>query len=138
MAELLEWLNAGDLSTPLYVRAAMAHLNLVSIHPWRDGNGRMSRCLHTLLLARDGVLAPEFSSIEEWIGTSTANTGRYYNALQTTRATWDPDADAHDWVRFCCGPTICKRSASGSSSPPERGYGAISPPSRGATRSTSA
>ena len=101
MAELLDWLNAGDLSTPLYVRAAMAHLNLVSIHPWRDGNGRMSRCLHTLLLARDGVLAPEFSSIEEWIGLSTANTGRYYNALQTTRATWDPDADAHEWVRFC-------------------------------------
>lgn len=101
MAELVEWLNAGDLDAALYVRAAMAHLNLVSIHPWRDGNGRMSRCLHTLLLARDRILAPEFSSIEEWIGTSTANIGRYYNALQATRATWDPAADAQNWMRFC-------------------------------------
>jgi Fic family protein len=101
MDELVEWLNAGELQAPLYVRAAMAHLNLVSIHPWRDGNGRMSRCLHTLLLARDGIPAPEFSSIEEWLGMSTANTGRYYGALQTTREIWDPASDAHDWVRFC-------------------------------------
>jgi Fic family protein len=101
MTELIDWLNGGDLDAPLYVRAAMAHLNLVSIHPWRDGNGRMSRCLHTLLLAQDQILAPEFSSIEEWIGTSTANTGRYYAALQATRPAWDPAADAHDWVRFC-------------------------------------
>lgn len=101
MDELIEWLNAGDQDAPLYVRAAMAHLNLVSIHPWRDGNGRMSRCLHTMLLARDGILSPEFSSIEEWLGLSSANTGRYYNALQTTRGIWDPAADAHEWVRFC-------------------------------------
>jgi Fic family protein len=101
MTELIEWLNAGDLDAPLHVRASMAHLNLVSIHPWRDGNGRMSRCLHTLLLAVDGILSPEFSSIEEWLGLSSSNTGQYYNALRTTRDVWDPTADAHEWVRFC-------------------------------------
>ena len=100
MAELVEWLNSGDLGSPVLVRAAMAHLNLVSIHPWRDGNGRMSRCLHTLVLARDKVLAPEFSSIEEWLGEST-NTYAYYEVLRHTRSTWDPVRNAHAWVRFC-------------------------------------
>jgi Fic family protein len=101
MAELVEWLNTGDLDTPALVRASMAHLNLVSIHPWRDGNGRTSRCLHTLLLAQDKVLAPEFSSIEEWLGDGV-NTQDYYRALRSTRSTWRPEVtDAHSWMRFC-------------------------------------
>ncbi|MEV6606370.1 Fic family protein [Kutzneria sp. NPDC051319] len=101
MAEMVDWLNNGDLESPALVRASMAHLNLVSIHPWRDGNGRMSRCLHTLVLAQDKVLAPEFSSIEEWLG-DPLNTQDYYRALQTTRPTWEPQvADAHQWMRFC-------------------------------------
>jgi Fic family protein len=41
IGELIDWLNARDGAHPL-VSAAMAHLNLVSIHPWGDGNGRMS------------------------------------------------------------------------------------------------
>ena len=103
MAELVDWLNNGDLDAPALVRASMAHLNLVSIHPWRDGNGRMSRCLHTLVLAQDKVLAPEFSSIEEWLG-EPVNTLDYYRALRTTRPTWEPEvADAHQWIRFCLG-----------------------------------
>jgi Fic family protein len=101
MAELIDWLNTGDLEAPALVRASMAHLNLVSIHPWRDGNGRTSRCLHTLVLAQDKVLAPEFSSIEEWLG-NPLNTQDYYRALQTTRPVWEPElADAHQWIRFC-------------------------------------
>lgn len=100
MRELVEWLNEGDLDQPALVRAAMAHVNLVSIHPWRDGNGRMSRCLHTMVLARDGVLAPEFSSIEEWLGHEL-NTLAYYQALQTRGADFRPDtADCHPWLRF--------------------------------------
>jgi Fic family protein len=102
MAELVAWLQDGDPDCPVYVRAAMAHLNLVSIHPWRDGNGRMSRCLHTLVLARDRVLAPEFSSIEEWLGMSTVNTAEYYTALgQAQGGSYLPDRDTHAWVRFC-------------------------------------
>ena len=100
MAELVDWLNTGDLDAPVLVRASMAHLNLVSIHPWRDGNGRMSRCLHTLVLARDKVLAPEFSSIEEWLG-EPSQTYAYYEVLRQTRSSWTPDRQTHAWVRFC-------------------------------------
>jgi Fic family protein len=99
MGELVEWLNDGDLGAHMLVRAAMAHLNLVSIHPWRDGNGRMSRCLQTLVIAREGRLAPEFCSIEEWLGFD-ANTLAYYAALNAAGATYAPHRSAHGWVRF--------------------------------------
>jgi Fic family protein len=102
MDELIRWLAEGDLDAPALVRASMAHLNLVSIHPWCDGNGRMSRAVHTLVLAREGVLAPEFSSIEEWLGTDDFNTREYYAALRTVQAgSWQPRRDAAPWIRFC-------------------------------------
>jgi Fic family protein len=101
MTELVDWLNDGDPDSDPYVRASMAHFNLVGIHPWRDGNGRMSRTLHTLILARQGILAPEFSSIEEWLGRSQINTMRYYDTLQQIRSSWTPEHNAHNWVRFC-------------------------------------
>lgn len=98
MGELVEWLNADDGAHPL-VRAAMAHLHLVSIHPWADGNGRMSRSLQTLLIAREGVLAPEFSSIEAWLGRP-GNIWEYYKELQRRGATYRPDQDVSSWIRF--------------------------------------
>ncbi|MGE7435496.1 Fic family protein [Kitasatospora sp. NPDC001175] len=99
--ELVEWLNEGNLDVPGLVRASMAHLNLVSIHPWSDGNGRMSRALHTLVLAREGIMAPEFSSIEEWLGRAR-NTYRYYDVLaEVGGPVWTPDRDTLPWVRFC-------------------------------------
>lgn len=80
------------------VRAAMAHLNLVMIHPFRDGNGRMARILQTLVLATDDVLSPEFSSIEEWLG---ANTRAYYDVLAATgQGAWSPHRDATTWLKF--------------------------------------
>ncbi len=100
MNELVEWLHDGDLDAPAYARAAMAHLNLVGIHPWRDGNGRTARALHTLVMARTGELAPEFSSIEEWLGEHT-NTVQYYEALRSTQnGHFQPERDAHSWLRF--------------------------------------
>ena len=57
--ELVEQLSANN-ETPAIVRGAMAHLNLVMIHPFRDGNGRMARCLQTLTLARELILAPSY------------------------------------------------------------------------------
>jgi Fic family protein len=96
--ELIDWLNADDGSHPL-VRAAMAHLDLVSIHPWADGNGRMSRSLQTLMIARDGVLAPEFSSIEAWLGRP-GNTWEYYRELARHGAEYLPDQDVSSWIRF--------------------------------------
>ncbi|MGY1499486.1 Fic family protein [Streptomyces sp. QTS52] len=102
MDELVHWLAEGDLDTPALVRASMAHFNLVSIHPWRDGNGRMSRAVHTLVLAREGILAPEFSSIEEWLGADEYNTREYYGALRDVQhGSWQPERDAASWLRFC-------------------------------------
>lgn len=98
MAELVDWLNA-DQSTHLLVRAAMAHLQLVSIHPWADGNGRMSRSLQTLMIAREGVLAPEFSSIEAWLGRP-GNTWEYYRELALRGAVYLPEQDVAGWIRF--------------------------------------
>jgi Fic family protein len=90
---------SADSETPVMVKAAMAHLNLVMIHPFRDGNGRMSRCLQTLVLARDQILAPQFSSIEEYLGR---NTQSYYKVLQEVGAeSWHPEGDARPWIRYC-------------------------------------
>lgn len=98
MQELIGWLNASD-DTHALVRAAMAHLHLVSIHPWADGNGRMSRSLQTLMIAREGVLAPEFSSIESWLGRP-GNTWEYYRELNDRGSHYQPDQDVSGWIRF--------------------------------------
>jgi Fic family protein len=88
-----------DIGTPVLIKAAMAHLNLVMIHPFSDGNGRMARCLQTLVLARDRVIAPVFSSIEEFLGR---NTDAYYGVLGDVGAgAWRPERDARPWTRFC-------------------------------------
>jgi Fic family protein len=88
----------GETATVL-VRAAMAHLNLVMIHPFRDGNGRMARCLQTLVLARGMTANPVFSSIEEYLGR---NTPAYYEVLaRVGEGVWNPRNDARPWVRFC-------------------------------------
>lgn len=101
MGELVEWLNTGDINSPVHVRAAMAHLNLVKIHPWADGNGRMSRALSTLVFAREALMPAEFSSIEEWLGRGQ-NTYAYYQVLgQVGGREWSPERDTHPWITFC-------------------------------------
>ncbi|MEU6711842.1 Fic family protein [Nonomuraea sp. NPDC046802] len=101
MDELIQWLNEGDVDAPVHVRASMAHLNLVKIHPWADGNGRMSRALSTLVFAREALLPPEFSSIEEWLGRGQ-NTYAYYQILgEVGGPEWSPRRSTHGWVKFC-------------------------------------
>lgn len=96
MAELVESLK--DETQHRFVRAAMAHLNLVMIHPFSDGNGRMARCLQTLCLARDGVIEQQFCSIEEWLGRHSAE---YYEVLADVgRGGWHPENDTRTWIRF--------------------------------------
>jgi Fic family protein len=97
MAELVARLENED--APTLVRAAMAHLNLVMVHPHKDGNGRMARVLQSLVLAREGILAPEFCSIEEYLGRFTSD---YYRVLADVGGgRWQPERDATPWVRFC-------------------------------------
>jgi len=98
MAELIASLNARD-EVPVFIRAAIAHLNLAAIHPFRDGNGRMARALQTFVLARDGISAPPFASIDEYL---SVNTGEYYRILDAVdEGAWQPERDARPWVRFC-------------------------------------
>ena len=88
----------ADPSGDVLVRAAMAHLNLVMIHPFKDGNGRVARALQTMVLARDKVLEPTFSSIEEWLGH---NTDDCYTVLAAIGGgAWHPERDARLWVQF--------------------------------------
>lgn len=97
IAEMVRNLEVDEI--PVVVKAAMAHLNLTMIHPFSDGNGRMARCLQTLVLARDRVVAPVFSSIEEFLGHNTA---AYYGVLEDVGGgAWHPERDARPWVRFC-------------------------------------
>ncbi len=98
MEELVNVLNA-EPAVQKIIRAAMGHLNFTLVHPFADGNGRMARCIQTLILARDGILAPEFSSIEEYIGRNRSD---YYNALQEIAAGhWQPHRNTRNWIRFC-------------------------------------
>ena len=95
--ELLDQISSTK--APAMVTAAMAHLNLTLIHPFSDGNGRMARCLQTLILSCDGVLAPAFCSIEAYLGHHSL---AYYDALREVSAgTWSPQRSARSWIRFC-------------------------------------
>jgi len=97
--ELIEFLNCHDDDCPhALIKGAMAHLNLVLIHPFSDGNGRMARCLQTLVLAREGILESEFSSIEEYLGR---NTQAYYDVLgKTAEGLWHPRNSTRAWIQF--------------------------------------
>lgn len=98
IAELIEYLNDDDNCPHALIKGAMAHLNLVMIHPFSDGNGRMARGLQTLVLGMEGILEPEFSSIEEYLGKNTQD---YYNVLaQTGEGSWHPKNSTSEWIRF--------------------------------------
>jgi Fic family protein len=99
MAEATDWLEHGDLDAPAVVRAAMAHLHVAAIHPFRDGNGRVARIAQSLVLARDGLVSFEFASIEEYLGERTQD---YYDVLELTQGgSYKPERSAREWVEFC-------------------------------------
>ena len=96
--ELLNYVNNEQVDS-VFLRAAMTHLNLAMLHPFTDGNGRTARCIHTAVLASDGIVAPTFSSIEEYIGH---NQQKYYDVLsEVGGGSWQPARDAKPWIRFC-------------------------------------
>ena len=96
--ELLDYINHEDVESAV-LRAAMTHLNLAMLHPFTDGNGRTARCMQTAVLASDGIVAPTFSSIEEYIGR---NQQAYYDVLAAVGGgEWNPERNAKPWIRFC-------------------------------------
>lgn len=99
MTQVEQWLAQRKAVDHPVVRAAMTHLHLVSVHPFRDGNGRIARILQSLVLALDGATTPEFGSIEDYLADHTQD---YYAALKAVQGgSYKPDRDATPWVEFC-------------------------------------
>lgn len=87
IGELFAYVNEETVES-VFLRAAMTHLNLVMLHPFKDGNGRTARCIQTAVLASDGIIEPTFSSIEEYIGHSQQE---YHNVLvEVGGSGWHP------------------------------------------------
>jgi Fic family protein len=106
MEEVVDWLAAVGDAADAVVVAAIAHLNVTSVHPFRDGNGRVSRIVQSLVLAREGSVSPEFASIEEYLRDHTAD---YYAALREVQGgRYQPDRDATGWVSFCVDAHIAQ------------------------------
>ena len=98
MGELVDYINNGDADS-VVLKAAMTHLNLTLLHPFSDGNGRTARCLQSAVLANEGIQAPIFSSIEEYIGRHQQ---KYYDVLaEVGGGGWNPKRNSQPWVRFC-------------------------------------
>ena len=93
MRELVAWLSAFD--GPVPVAAALAHVSLAAIHPFRDGNGRTARILASLVMYRAGYQAPQFTSLEEWWGRHVRD---YHAAFECLGSAWSPDADVTPFV----------------------------------------
>lgn len=106
MEEVVSWLDEDDLEPSVFVRAAMAHLNVISVHPFRDGNGRIARIVQSLVLARGRLASPDLFSIEEYLGSHTQD---YYAALRETQGgSYQPRRDASGWVSFCLDAHIAQ------------------------------
>lgn len=100
MGELLEWTNAA-LETkrlhPLLVIGIFT-VTFLAIHPFQDGNGRLSRILTTLLLLRCGYAYTPYSSLESVIENSKEG---YYLALRQTQTTICTDTpNWQPWLLF--------------------------------------
>lgn len=100
MSELVQWtstkLNEGQLH-PLLIIAVFVVV-LLEIHPYQDGNGRLSRILTTLLLLRSGYAYVPYSSLESVIEKTKEN---YYACLRKTQGTIRTDApDWQPWVLY--------------------------------------
>lgn len=91
----------GDLETflhnrqvyPVLIRAALAHVQFETIHPFLDGNGRLGRLLVTLMLCEDGALRQPTLYLSLYL---KANRSRYYELLQLVRE----KGDWESWVAF--------------------------------------
>jgi Fic family protein len=91
MARFLDWFNA-DMTISSVVSSAIAHLWLVSIHPFEDGNGRMARILSDMMLARGDGSELRFYNISAQINR---NKNKYYDVLEATQR---GDGDITKWL----------------------------------------
>ena len=93
MAALERFLHARDDSLPILIRAALAHVQFETIHPFQDGNGRVGRLLITLLLCETGMLKEPLLYLSLYL---KQHREEYYDLLQQVRLTGDWEA----WIAF--------------------------------------
>lgn len=93
MCRFLDWFNA---STPfdLMLKAAVAHLWFVTIHPFDDGNGRIARALTDMLLARSDNSPQRFYSMSAQIRLDRK---QYYEILEKTQS---GGLDITEWISW--------------------------------------
>lgn len=95
MAALIDWYNT-DTTTHALIRAAIFVYDFLSIHPFQDGNGRLSRLLATLLLLKSGYVWIEYVSFEHEIEHRKKE---YYKCLMDAQRN-RPNEDVTGWVSF--------------------------------------
>jgi len=94
-----EAVGQGEMDPLLLI--PMFILDFLCIHPFNDGNGRMSRLLTLLLLYRAGYIVGKYISIEKLIEESKET---YYEALQQSSQKWHEEAnDYAPFVRYTLG-----------------------------------
>jgi Fic family protein len=93
MTAFLEWFEtSGDIDPVL--KAGIAHLRFVTIHPFEDGNGRIARAIADMALARSERIAQRFYSMSAQIRQERK---AYYDILETTQK---GDLDVTDWLEW--------------------------------------
>jgi Fic family protein len=101
---LMDYVNSDDAGTPWLVRAALAHLWFLTLHPFDDGNGRLARALTEYLLAKGERSAMRFYSLSAEI---QAEKDAYYDEIEhAQRGT----LDVTRWLKWFLG---CHRRAVG-------------------------
>lgn len=96
MKAFLDWFNAPATTDPV-VKAAIAHLWFVTIHPFEDGNGRIARAIADLALARSEGSPQRFYSMSSQIRVERA---AYYDNLERTQK---GNVDISNWLVWFLG-----------------------------------
>lgn len=95
MIQLFEWYESDKETIPL-VKAALFVYEFLSIHPFQDGNGRLSRLLGNLLLLKNGYSWIQYVSFEHEIESRKSE---YYKVLMQTQRN-RPGENVTDWLIF--------------------------------------
>lgn len=95
MGSLIKWYNNQDFTHPL-VKSSIFAYDFLSIHPFQDGNGRLSRLLSTLLLLKQGYRWIEYVSFEHEIENRKTE---YYSQLRQCQLQ-RPGKDVTSWILF--------------------------------------
>jgi len=95
MMQLIEWYSNDDQTIPL-VKAALFVYEFLSIHPFQDGNSRLSRLLGSLLLLKNGYSWIQYVSFEHEIENRKSE---YYKILMQTQRN-RPGENVTEWLMF--------------------------------------